>query len=62
MKWCGVYKNLCCGSEIVIPENVVFPDCAVHINFPRNGKTSKRQSAFHVNELLSKQNERDPAA
>src|SRR3954462_6209144 len=30
----GVYKNLCCGAEIVIPENVTFPDCSVHVNLP----------------------------
>ena len=30
----GIYKNLCCGAEIVIPENVTFPECGVHINQP----------------------------
>ena len=26
----GVYKNICCGTEIVIPSGVAFPDCARH--------------------------------
>jgi len=30
----GVYKNLCCGAEIVIPANVTLPACAVHFNLP----------------------------
>ena len=28
----GVYKNLCCAEEIVIPEGKKFPDCAKHPN------------------------------
>jgi hypothetical protein len=28
----GVYENVCCGAEIVIPENVTFPGCAEHIH------------------------------
>jgi len=28
----GIYKNICCGAEIVIPEGVTFPKCAKHIN------------------------------
>jgi hypothetical protein len=34
----GIYKSLCCGAEIVIPENVTFPDCAVHMNLPTEWK------------------------
>jgi hypothetical protein len=26
----GVYKNVCCGYEIVIPEGMDFPDCPNH--------------------------------
>ena len=26
----GVYKNLCCGAEIVINIGSTFPDCAKH--------------------------------
>ena len=28
----GVYKNLCCSEEIVIPEGKAFPDCRNHPN------------------------------
>ena len=30
----GIYKSVCCGAEIVIPENVLFPNCAKHGNLP----------------------------
>lgn len=26
----GVYKNVCCGEEIVIPAGKEFPDCPNH--------------------------------
>ena len=26
----GVYRNVCCGKEIVIPEGATFPDCPNH--------------------------------
>ena len=26
----GVYKNLCCGCEVVIAEGIEFPDCPNH--------------------------------
>lgn len=26
----GVYRNLCCGREIIIREGATFPDCANH--------------------------------
>ena len=27
----GVYKNLCCGAEIVITKGAIFPDCPNHL-------------------------------
>jgi hypothetical protein len=30
----GVYKNLCCGLEIVLSEGVTFPDCPNHPRLP----------------------------
>jgi hypothetical protein len=30
----GVYKNVCCGTEIVIPVGLIFPDCARHFDVP----------------------------
>ena len=26
----GVYRNVCCGEEIVVPEGTAFPDCPNH--------------------------------
>ena len=26
----GVYKSLCCGTEIMVREGAVFPDCKNH--------------------------------
>ena len=26
----GVYRNVCCGREIIIREGATFPDCANH--------------------------------
>jgi hypothetical protein len=26
----GVYRNTCCSAEILIPEDVTFPQCAKH--------------------------------
>jgi len=30
----GVYKNSCCGFEIVISVGSIFPDCPKHPNIP----------------------------
>ena len=30
----GVYRNLCCSAEIVIPAGVTFPSCAAHLAHP----------------------------
>ena len=27
----GIYVNVCCKAEIVIPEGVTFPQCAKHL-------------------------------
>ncbi len=48
----GVYKNLCCGAEIVIPEDVTFPECARHVNLPTEWKSVTATDRIpHVNEL-----------
>jgi hypothetical protein len=28
----GVYRSVCCGSEIIIREGATFPDCPAHPN------------------------------
>ena len=34
----GVYRNLCCGTEIVIPVGSTFPDCAKHFGLTTEWK------------------------
>jgi len=34
----GVYRNLCCGREIVITEGTTFPDCPNHPKLPAHWK------------------------
>ena len=34
----GVYKNVCCGTEIVVPAGSPFPDCARHLDQPTEWK------------------------
>jgi len=51
----GVYKSLCCGAEIVIPENVTFPNCGLHVNLPTEWKNiAKAEHIPQVNELIGK--------
>jgi hypothetical protein len=35
----GVYKTVCCGSEIVIPEGAKFPSCPKHTKLPTRWKS-----------------------
>jgi len=64
----GVYKSVCCGAEIVIPENATFPDCAIHIHLPTEWKNiTKAEHIPHVSELVRKKGtgdsgKRKPAA
>ena len=58
----GVYKNVCCGTEIVIPEGVTFPECATHIKLTTEWKPAANSDRIpHVNEL-KKKIKSDPAA
>jgi hypothetical protein len=47
----GVYKNLCCGMEIIIPAGVIFPDCATHIHLITEWKNIHSSRIPHVSEL-----------
>lgn len=60
----GIYKNLCCGAEIVIPESVTFPDCAKHINLVTEWKNITHVDRIpHVRELdETKSFKKNPAA
>jgi hypothetical protein len=58
----GIYKNLCCDAEIVIPENVTFPQCAVHNNLPTEWKNITRKDRIpHANQLNPERKDK-PAA
>jgi len=35
----GIYKSVCCGGEIVIPADVIFPNCARHADVPTEWRT-----------------------
>ena len=48
----GVYKNVCCATEIVIPAGVVFPDCAKHPDQRTEWELVKNDGRIpHANEL-----------
>ena len=58
----GIYKNVCCGAEIVIPENVSFPDCGVHINLSTEWWNITRMDRIpHAGQLNPKRKDK-PAA
>jgi hypothetical protein len=54
----GVYKNRCCGEEIVIPEGKEFPDCPNH---PKLTTIWKPVVTEHIIRLGNKPGS-DPAA
>jgi hypothetical protein len=59
----GIYKNLCCGAEIVIPENVTFPDCAIHKNLPTEWKNITNTDRIpRASDLDWKKKKKNPAA
>jgi hypothetical protein len=48
----GVYRNLCCGTEIVIPAGWPFPDCAKHVGLNTHWKLVENEDRIlHVTEL-----------
>jgi len=48
----GVYKNVCCGNEIVIPAGATFPDCARHLDLPTEWKRVRNDARIpHASEL-----------
>jgi len=57
----GIYKSVCCGSEIVIPDGVVFPDCPNHLNLPTEWKPVAEDKYPHISEYLRKKKD-DSAA
>jgi hypothetical protein len=49
----GVYRTLCCGTEMVIPEGEAFPDCPRHIHLTTEWK-------LVVNDRIPKASETTP--
>jgi hypothetical protein len=56
----GVYRSLCCGAEIVIPEGVPFPDCPNHPKLTTQWKSVADEKIRHVSEIFPPK--KDPAA
>jgi hypothetical protein len=46
----GVYRTLCCGAEIVIPEGVIFPGCPNHPSLLTTWRTLADDSIPHASE------------
>jgi hypothetical protein len=57
----GVYRSLCCGAEIVIPEGVRFPDCPNHPKLPTQWKSVKDEKIRRVSAIVPPKKD-DPAA
>ena len=56
----GVYRNVCCGKEIIIREGATFPDCASH---PKLSTVWKPIEFEVVNMIvLNKKSKSEPAA
>jgi len=59
----GVYKNLCCGVEIVLAEGARFPDCPKHPKLTTEWKPTAGERFPRAGDLPSaKKKSRDPAA
>ena len=56
----GVYRNVCCGIEIVIPDGVMFPDCPSHLKLSTEWKPVEDDRIRHVTDILPRR--KDPAA
>jgi hypothetical protein len=54
----GIYENLCCGAEIVIPEGVTFPHCAKHLDIVTDWRNVSHKDRF----IRAVESERDDSA
>jgi len=48
----GLYKTLCCGTEMIIADGMVFPDCPKHPKLPTKWKSLVDERIRHVTELF----------
>jgi len=58
----GVYRSVCCGSEIVIATGAVFPDCPRHPHLPTTWKATSDEKIHHVFDLPESKKRGDSAA
>jgi hypothetical protein len=54
----GVYRSVCCGSEIVINEGSTFPDCPAH---PKLTTIWKPVVDEKISQLTAEKSEHNPA-
>jgi len=48
----GIYRNVCCGIEIVVPAGLTFPDCRNHVRLPTEWKLIEKDERIpHTSEL-----------
>ena len=58
----GVYRNVCCGREIIIREGATFPDCANHPKLSTVWKTLEVEVADVIVIDNKRKNKSDCAA
>jgi len=59
----GVYRSICCGTEIVISEGAKFPDCPRHVRLTTKWKlVSETDRGPHTSSVDSMQNTEIDAA
>jgi hypothetical protein len=58
----GVYRNICCGVEIVIQAGATFPDCPNHPKLTTKWKGIADEPIRHVRDLPTKEKKSDSAA
>lgn len=60
----GVYRSVCCESEIVIAEGVSFPDCPNHVRLTTEWKlvVETPNRVVHLSDRLNKRKVIPPAA
>ena len=58
----GVYRNVCCGAEIVISKGVTFPDCPRHVKLPTEWKAIADDRIRQVSEVSPQKKTSVPAA
>jgi hypothetical protein len=58
----GVYKNVCCGSEIVVREGTAFPNCPNHPNLTTIWKSIVDEPILRASDLPSARKKGNPAA